>query len=183
MEAVLFYMPRSGRMREWAGRMKASFSVRKIFHYFSVWNLILCAIALMTGMLGDHAVVSSLICSVFGGCFAWIHPRSTHVSYLQIYLGSVAAPIMDIVAHQVPMVLVLSRFRLGDLIRSHLMICVYCLVMNRSIPRLYRVSWAYISAVALVYLVVLSVMIHCYPLLRHPPWSPHLLSREKQCSA
>jgi len=182
VEACLSYLlPQSRRMKEWMGRVRASFSVWRVFHYFSVWNLILCTMALTTGMLGNHAAVSSLICSVFGGCFAWIHPRSTHVSYLHIYLGSVAAPIMDIMAHQVPMMLVLNRFCLEDPLRSHLMICLYIVVMNRSIPRLYRVSWGYISAVACVYVIVLCVMVH-YPLLHPHLWSP-LLSMGKQCSA
>lgn len=180
VEACMSCMPR--QLRVWAVRTRAGFSVWRIFHYFSVWNLVLCAVALTTGMLGDHAVVSSVICSVFGGCFAWIHPRSTHVFYLNLYLGSVASPIMDIVAHQVPTALVLSRFCLDDPIRSHLMICVYLVVMNRSIARLYGVSWAYISAVACLYVIMLCVMIH-YPLLHPRLWSLPLLSMGRQCSA
>lgn len=176
-DAIFAILP--DELREWAYNVMTEFEFRSILYYFSAWNLILCAISLSFGILGDHAVVSSIICSVVGGCLAWIHPKSVHVSYLKIYLGSRAAPIMDMIAHQAPMLLVIKRFN-GieiDLIRSHALICVYLIVMNHRIMRLYRVGWGYLMRVAVLYVIIMIIIMN-----RHPLWSL-LLSRGMRCSA
>ena len=135
-------------LRHWRQSWWPSIATRKwwvsLLSYFSVWNLMTMMACIMLHPMHDRITLpyrvfllmrtNMVICSVGGGYLAWYSPRTIHIPYLHLYLRSSGYRLVDLVAHQAPLLWFCCRVRYStrdvttvytDWLLSHLMIAIY----------------------------------------------------------
>jgi len=135
--------------------------------YFSVWNLIgMCVYTIMRRyipsrlkpMVTDMVETSMILCSVGGFYFAWIHPGKMYVWYMRLYLDGIVMKIVDLLAHQIPMMmyLCLGGYEPGyePGVMGLLPIAVYTMIHRANILDYYAITWW-----DMVWVMVIAVMI------------------------